>query len=126
MRPLAQARNPYSRSWLWIQGSSFGRPGMTKVRGRSLRRRPLRLRPPQMLVQPRHDLDEIAGPRAVVELGGEDAVPAVTASARRTRQTEDEGRAGDTRGRSALDRRGADLGVAQHMEGDGKTIPPLF
>src|SRR5258708_38002859 len=24
-----QARNPYSRSWLWIPGSSFGRPGMT-------------------------------------------------------------------------------------------------
>src|SRR6202023_798588 len=24
-----QARNPYSRSWLWIPGSSFGRPGIT-------------------------------------------------------------------------------------------------
>src|SRR5437762_8449298 len=29
MRPLAQARNPYSRSWLWIPGSRFARPGMT-------------------------------------------------------------------------------------------------
>src|SRR6202165_151259 len=29
MRHLAQARNPYSRSWLWIPGSRFARPGMT-------------------------------------------------------------------------------------------------
>ena len=27
--PLAQARNPYSRQWLWIPGSRFARPGMT-------------------------------------------------------------------------------------------------
>jgi len=26
MRRLAQARNPYSLSWLWIPGSPFGRP----------------------------------------------------------------------------------------------------
>ncbi len=31
MRHLAQARNPYSRSWLWIPGSRVTRPGMTKV-----------------------------------------------------------------------------------------------
>src|SRR5665213_870543 len=30
--PLAQARNPYSRSWLWIPGSRSARPGMTTVR----------------------------------------------------------------------------------------------
>jgi hypothetical protein len=30
MRLLAQARNPYSRRWLWIPGSRFARPGMTK------------------------------------------------------------------------------------------------
>ena len=30
MRRLAQARNPYSLSWLWIPGSRFARPGMTK------------------------------------------------------------------------------------------------
>ena len=29
MRHLAQARNPYSRSWLWIPGSRCARPGMT-------------------------------------------------------------------------------------------------
>src|SRR5258706_16079353 len=27
----AQARNPYSRSWLWIPGSRSARPGMTAV-----------------------------------------------------------------------------------------------
>ena len=31
MRLLAQARNPYSLSWLWIPGLSFGRPGMTAI-----------------------------------------------------------------------------------------------
>jgi hypothetical protein len=31
MRRLAQARNPYSQSWLWIPGSRFARPGMTEV-----------------------------------------------------------------------------------------------
>ena len=39
------------------------------ARRRDLCRRALGLRPAQMLVQPRHDLDEIAGPRAVIELG---------------------------------------------------------
>src|SRR5260221_9031456 len=29
MRLLAQARNPYTRWWLWIPGSRFARPGMT-------------------------------------------------------------------------------------------------
>src|SRR6185312_17419105 len=34
MRLLAQARNPYSRSWLWIPGALrfASRPGMTAVR----------------------------------------------------------------------------------------------
>src|SRR6266700_4083694 len=31
MRRLAQARNPYSLSWLWIPGSRFARPGMTTI-----------------------------------------------------------------------------------------------
>jgi hypothetical protein len=31
MRHLAQARNPYSLSWLWIPGSRFARPGMTEA-----------------------------------------------------------------------------------------------
>ena len=33
MRLLAQARNPYSRSWLWIPGSRCARPGMTTEGG---------------------------------------------------------------------------------------------
>src|SRR3984893_15661707 len=28
---MAQARNPYSRSWLWIPGSRFARPGKTVI-----------------------------------------------------------------------------------------------
>src|SRR5581483_11790178 len=28
--PRGQARNPYSRSWLWIPGSRFAHPGMTR------------------------------------------------------------------------------------------------
>src|SRR3981189_277785 len=75
-----------------------------------LGRRALRLGAPQMFIQPRHDLDEIAGPRAVVELGAKDAVPAVAAGAGRTRQAEDISGARNAGGRPALDRRRADLG----------------
>src|SRR5882672_7320408 len=99
-------------------------PGRTRNDG--LRRSPLRLWPPQMFIQPRHDLHKIAGPRAVIELGCENAVPAVAAGARRSRQTEDKRGPRDTRSRAALDRRCADLGVAQHVERDGETIHPLF
>src|SRR3569623_114521 len=97
------------------------------ARGFSCRRELLRLRLAalQVLVQPRHDLDEIARPRAVIELVGKDAVPAVAARARRARQREDECRARHPRCRATLDRRGADLGVTQHMKGDGKAIHPL-
>src|SRR6476620_9737820 len=75
-----------------------------------------------MFVEPRHDLDEVARPRAVIELMREDAVPAVLAGAGRARQAEDIGRTGDAGGGAALDRRGADLGVAQHMKCDGKPV----
>ena len=79
-----------------------------------------------MLVEPRHDLDEIARARAVIELRRQDAVPCIAAGAGRTRQAEDEGRVRDARGGAALYRGGADLGMAQHVEGDGKSIHPLF
>ena len=59
-------------------------------------------------------------------MSGEDAVPRIAAGARRSRQAEDEGRTRYSRGGAALHRRGADLGVAQHVEGDGKAIHPLF
>ena len=55
-----------------------------------LPRRALRLGPAQMLVEPRHDLDEIAGPVAVIELVHEDLVPGVAAGAGRARQAEDD------------------------------------
>src|SRR6185437_12937225 len=79
-----------------------------------------------MFVQPRHDLDEIAGARAVIELGGQDAVPAVAAGAGRAWQTEDEGRPRHACGGSALDGRGADLGVAEQMKGDRESVHALF
>ena len=79
-----------------------------------------------MFIEPRHDLDEIAGPGPVIELGGEDAVPSVAAGARRSRQAEDIGGAGDAGGGAALDRRGADLGDTQHVKRDGKSLHPFF
>src|SRR5690242_14574691 len=80
---------------------------------RRLYGRALGLGAAQMLVEARHDLDEIAGARAVVQLGFQDAVPAVAAGARRARQAEDEGRAGGACGGAALDGGRADLGMAE-------------
>ena len=82
--------------------------------------------PAQMLVEPRHDLDEVAGPVAVVELVHEDLVPGIAAGAGRARQAEDIGRAGDARGRAGLDRRGADLGVAHHQEQGREAVHALL
>src|ERR1700691_5912443 len=79
-----------------------------------------------MLIQPRHDLDEIAGPRAIIELGGENPVTAIAAGAWRTRQAKNKSGARHARRRPALDRRRADLGMAQHVKGDGKAVHPLF
>src|SRR6516162_11611327 len=70
----------------------------------------------QMLLQPRHQLDEVARAEAVVELVDEDALPGIAAGARRPRQGEQIGAAGDPGGRPALDRRGADLVVAEPAE----------
>src|SRR3569833_3481616 len=77
--------------------------------------RALRLLPAQMLVEARHDLDEIAGPCAVVELRRQDAVPAVATGAGRSRQAEDVGGSRHAGGGTALDRRRPDLGMAQHV-----------
>src|SRR3954453_6577896 len=96
--------------------SAFAKASADMRGGGRLHRRALRLWPAQMLVQPRHDLDEIAGARAVVELGFEDAVPAVAAGAGRTWEAEDVGCARDAGRGAALDRRRSDLGVAQHVE----------
>src|SRR5262249_57191432 len=53
----------------------------------------------QMLVEARHDLDEIAGTVAIVELVQEDLVPGVAAGAGRARPAEDGGAARHAAGR---------------------------
>src|SRR5690606_12993993 len=55
-----------------------------------------------------HDLDEIAGAVAVVELPLENAVPGVPAGARRAGQAEDQRALGDAAASARLDGRGAD------------------
>src|SRR5215472_16086082 len=70
----------------------------------------------QMLLQARHQLDEVARPEAVVELVHEDAFPGVAAGAGGAGQGEQIGAAGDPGRRTALDRRGADLLVAEPAE----------
>ena len=57
----------------------------------------------QVLVEARHDLDEVARPIAIVELVDEDVVPAVAARAGRAGQGEDIGAAGDAGGGAGLD-----------------------
>src|SRR5258708_17697014 len=71
----------------------------------TLNRRTLRLGAAQMLIEPRHDLDEIAWPVTIIELVHQNVVPGVAAGARRARQAKDVGRAGDARNGAGLDRR---------------------
>src|SRR5688572_25599810 len=69
-----------------------------------------------MLLQTRHQLDEVAGPEAVVELMDEDVVPGVLAGAWRSRQREQIGAAGDAGDGARLDGRGPDLLEAEPAE----------
>src|SRR5271165_5235773 len=69
-----------------------------------------------MFLKARHQFDEIAWAKAVVELVHEDSLPGVAAGAGRTRQREQVSAAGDAGGGAALDRRGADLVVALPTE----------
>src|SRR6516162_2262034 len=62
----------------------------------------------EMLLQPRHQLDEVARAEAVVELVHEDALPGVAAGAGRSRQREEVSTACDPGRRPTLDRRGPD------------------
>ena len=62
-----------------------------------------------MLLQARHDLDEIAGTVAVVELPLEDVVPRILAGAGRARQAEDVGALRQAGAGARLDRGGAHL-----------------
>src|SRR6201987_2996471 len=74
-----------------------------------------------MLLQSRHQLEEIAGGKPVVELVHKNPLPGVAAGARRTRQREEIGAASHTSGCAALDRRGPDLLVAEPPEQLPKT-----
>src|SRR5437879_6520680 len=71
---------------------------------------------PSLLLQARHQLDEVARAETVVELVDEDPLPGVAARRGRTRQREEIGAAGDPSGGAALDRRRADLVVALPAE----------
>src|ERR1700687_2066244 len=72
--------------------------------------------PFQMLLQAGHQLDEVAGAKAVVELVDQNALPGVAAGAGRSGQGKQIGAAGDPGGGPALDRRGGDLLVAEPAE----------
>src|SRR5579883_3481876 len=67
----------------------------------------------EMLLEPRHQLDEIAGAVAIVELVLDDVFPAVAAGAGRAGKREEICAARDAGRGAALDRRGADLLVAE-------------
>src|SRR5438132_13083464 len=82
--------------------------------------------PLQMFLQAGHQLDEVARPEAVVELVDENAFPGVAAGARRAGQGKQIGAAGDPGGGPALDRRGADLVVAEPAEQLAKAGDLLF
>src|SRR5258708_3950766 len=69
-----------------------------------------------MLLQTGHQLDEVARSETVVELVDENAFPGVAAGTRRAGQCEEVGAAGDPGGGPALDRRSADLVVAEPAE----------
>src|SRR5687767_14850432 len=79
-----------------------------------------------MLLQPGHDLDEVAGCVSIVELVLEDEIPAVATGAGRTRDAKDVLALGDTGGRSGLNGRGADFGKRHVMKGDGETLDLFF
>src|SRR6516225_10636046 len=74
-----------------------------------------------MLLQSRHQLDEIAGAKPVVELVHENPLPGVPAGARRTRQRKKIGTTSHARGCAALNRGGTDLVVAKPPEELTKT-----
>ena len=66
-----------------------------------------------MLGEARHQLDEVAGPDAVIELVHQDLVPGALAGGRRSGNREDVGAVGDDGQRPALDRRRPDLREAE-------------
>src|SRR6516165_6519641 len=69
-----------------------------------------------MLLQPGHELGEIAGTEADIELEAQDLLPAIAAGAGRAGQREEIGAAGDTARGPALHGGGADLLEAEPTE----------
>src|SRR5882724_9573415 len=79
-----------------------------------------------MLIEPRHDLNKIARPGAIIELSRENTIPTIPTRTGRSRQAEDECRAGYTCGGATLNRRCSDFGMAEQMKRNGKPIHTLF
>src|SRR5579871_4657619 len=80
----------------------------------------------QMLLKPRHQLRQIAGPMADIELPAQDVFPAVAAGARGARKGEEIGAARHPAGGAALDGGGADLLEAQPAEELAESLDLLF
>src|SRR5688500_13642792 len=80
----------------------------------------------EMLVQPRHQLDQVAGAQAVVELELQDLLPAVAGGAGRAGQGEEIGRVGDAADGARLDRGRADLLVGEPAEQLAEAIDLLL
>src|SRR5262245_30157043 len=79
-----------------------------------------------MLLEPWHDLDEVAGLVAVVELLLQNQIPAVATGSRRAWQAEDIFSLGHASRRPRLNGRGADLSEGQVMKSDGEALDLLF
>src|SRR6266576_4394832 len=77
-------------------------------------------------VQARHQLGEVAGAEADVELLAQDVVPAVLAGAGRAGQREDVGGVGDAGDGARLHGRGADLLEADPAEHLAEAFDPLL
>ncbi len=69
-----------------------------------------------MFLEPGHQLNQVAGPGAVVELRAEDFLPTVAAGRGRARQREQIGAVGHAAGGAGLHGRGADLLKTPHAE----------
>ena len=76
--------------------------------------------------QPGHDLDEIAGPVADIELPFQDAVPAILHRAGRAGQGEQIGAACNPGTGARLHRGGADLGIGNLVEERGEAVDLFF
>jgi hypothetical protein len=79
-----------------------------------------------MLLQPRHQLDQITRPMPRIELPQQDVIPAVLYRAGTAWQRKQIGAACNTADSARLDSRRTDLLIAQHAEQLAKTLDALF